>query len=376
MLLFSFFFPCKHQIINDLHKKNVANKNHIQYFFIMQFKLRIKNTSNKNIKGFMSTILKTIDYNSRLAPSIEPQIHKKPADYASGRIVIAVLPLLAMVPQVSLLLQGYAGINNATVAYKNNKEQSSFKNKADVALQVASLGLLYFNPVAVSIIENTKGIYKNFIKLKNHTTEGNFQKVVKKSFNIAEKSAYIGSVVAGGPTIILISMVAKGVLEIAKTKKFYDKGMTLEALVQAVVVVARGYGICQHVKTHYEDICDSIENFKYKFIQYESGDYLSYEIYKASSVGYKIFNEDLHQVAEYEDGTTVITFDGKVQGYTEKGHEGYLILTDKMERHEKYVVHTYDDRKIYTYDNGQSMKVDYLDNKDYTYKNGKWVKIG
>lgn len=251
----------------------------------------------------MSAILNNLDYNSRLAPSLDVSIYNKaPQKYTPMRIVQAVLPILAAVPVVSFSLQILVGTSNSIKAMNELEGKNSRENKANLALQVASLALLFFNPLAVSIIELTKEIYHNTINCKNHMENGKYKKALIETASLARKVVYIASVVSGGTNLILISMVSQGIFELYKSKQFYNKGMYLEALVQSVMAVGRGSMI---VKTHQKEITESFENFKTQFSKLGTVSHKS----KAADyyADYAYTNREGVHIAGYSDGTIVET---------------------------------------------------------------------
>jgi len=295
----------------------------------------------------MSAIIDNFDYNSRLAPSLDVSIYKEaPQKYTPERIVAAVLPLLAAVPVLSFGLQFYAGSRNSMNAMSVLKKSSTLENKANCALQVASLALLFFNPLAISIIELTKGIYHNTLNCKNHMENGKYKKALIETAHLAKNIVYIASIVTGGTNLILISMVSQGVFELYKSKQFYNKGMYLEALVQSVMAVSRGSMI---VKTHQKEIKESFENFKTQFSKLGTvGAKSKAADYYADSVH---TDENGVHVAGYSDGTTVHTSYGRgfgTQFYLNGKSMDYSFtwifhLDDTLK-----ATHTYNDRKIVT----------------------------
>lgn len=302
----------------------------------------------------MSAIIDNLDYNSRLAPSLDVSIYKNvPQKYTKERIVQAVLPLLAAVPVLSFGLQIYAGSCNSIAAMKvlEKRNGNTIENQAYCALQVASIALLFFNPLAVSIIEQTRGIYHITLNCKNDIVDGQYKNALIGTAFIAKNVVYIASVVTGGPNLILISMVSQGVFELYRSKQFYNKGMYLEALVQSVMAVSRGSMI---VKTHKQEITESFESFKAQFSKLGTVSYKSKAAdYYADAIS--IDNDGVH-VATYSDGTIVRTIFGNgrnpgVQVWTNDISPGIDFSTNYM--YSQYgstskIAFIYDDRKIDT----------------------------
>lgn len=302
----------------------------------------------------MSAIIDNLDYNSRLAPSLDVSIYKNASqEYTPARIVQAVLPLLASVPVLSFGLQIVAGASNSMIAMSvlEKRNGNTIENYANCALQVASLALLFFNPLAVSIIEQTKGIYHNTLNCKHNIVNGQYKKALLDTASLAGKVVYIASIVTGGTNLILISMVSQGVFELYKSKQFLNKGMYLEALVQSVMAVSRGSTI---LKTHQKEITESFESFKSQFSKIGTVSYKSKAAdYYADAIS--IDNDGVH-VATYSDGTIVRTIFGNgrnpgVQVWTNDISPGIDFSTNYM--YSQYgstskIAFIYDDRKIDT----------------------------
>ncbi len=288
----------------------------------------------------MSSIINNLDYNARLAPSLEVKLNEKvPQNYDPEHILRAVLPLLASVPLLSLGLQMYAGCSNSMAAMEvlEKRVDCTFENEAYCVLQIASLALLFFNPVAVSIIEQTRGIYHNTLNCKNNIVDGQYKNALIHTAFIAKNVVYIASVVTGGPNLILISMVSQGVFELYKSKQFFNKGMYLEALVQSVMAVSRGSMI---VKTHQKEITESFESFKTQFSKLGTVGYKS----KAADLyaDYAYTNREGVHIANYSDGTVV-----ESRFYWGTGSMGYQIWNNKITSEFGSSNSIYEDRTIF-----------------------------
>lgn len=204
-----------------------------------------------------------IDFNARLNPSIEPKIPKNSPDgYTTERVVKAFLPLIVMIGPLGKALQAVGGIYSVYQATIDEEKYVVVK-AIKITFHATSLGLLWFNPLAVSLIQNSWEVIINTRDFGKCILNKDFKKASIHAIKTTEKCVFIASIAVGGPNIVLISMVTQIVLEGYKLSQFQSKDMYLEATVQTVMLGTRCYGIYKHIdsnKQHFGELYSKIQH--------------------------------------------------------------------------------------------------------------------
>ena len=218
----------------------------------------------------MTTQLNTI-YNFR-ANIFEIPAKTDPEDLISLRILMNAFPLFRMIrgygysariEVLSGLLMSFLNVFEIKTNAKTHQPEDVTKKAnpelAMLALNITSIGLLYLNPYAVTIVTQTKAIYESAILLGKHVANKKYMDALKESVKIADKCIFSASLLTGAPQLIVISIVSRSIFEMYKAKQFYDKGMYIEI---AFLTTMAGLRCSAIAKTYKTEIADFVQDFR------------------------------------------------------------------------------------------------------------------
>jgi len=218
----------------------------------------------------MTTQLNTI-YNFK--PTIfELSAKTDPENLISLRIFDTAVPLFCMIRGYghSALIEVLSGLHmsflnvceikrDAKTGLTEDVKEKANPELAMLALNITSIGLLYLNPYAVTLVTQTKDIYASAILLGKHVANKKYMDALKESVKIADKCIFSASLLTGAPQLIVISIVSRSIFEMYKAKQFYDKGMYIEI---AFLTTMAGLRCSAIAKTYKTEIADFVQDFR------------------------------------------------------------------------------------------------------------------
>lgn len=206
----------------------------------------------------MATQLNTI-YNFRSAMPLETRVHPEPS-------IFVIIPLARIIFGLghSVYVETIKGLNSSIRSFydvnpDNNVTKKVHPDYVNAVLKATSIGLLYFNPYAVTVVSEVQEIYKNAIQCSNDLGKKEFFNAFKETVHIADKCIFIASLLTGGPQLIVISIVSRSIFELYHAKQFYNKGMYFEASILAALSGLRCSAIA---KTYKHEIADFVRDFR------------------------------------------------------------------------------------------------------------------
>ena len=218
----------------------------------------------------MTTQLNTI-YNFK--PTIfELSAKTDPENLISLRIFDTAVPLFCMIRGYghSALIEVLSGLHmsflnvceikrDAKTGLTEDVKEKANPELAMLALNITSIGLLYLNPYAVTLVTQTKAIYASAILLGKHVANKKYMDALKESVNIADKCIFSASLLTGAPQLIVISNVSRSIFEMYKAKQFYDQGMYIIA---SILTALSGLRCSAIAKTYKTEIADFVQDFR------------------------------------------------------------------------------------------------------------------
>lgn len=204
----------------------------------------------------------TLNPNQRLIPQLDQA--GKTHEYTLLRVTKAVLPLLSLLQPIGMLAQ--AGTLGVEVYEDFRADAQSALSKT--ALKVALIASLVFLPILTQTALHGIEAYKQLANAYKATNSRDFAMAL---FKASHSIVYIATLYTASAEILLISMVAQTAMEIYRTYDLANKGFTLEAIIQSVVVVIRGNAVYSQVmKTYKKTVERPVDKHTYTYTQVKS----------------------------------------------------------------------------------------------------------
>lgn len=173
------------------------------------------------------------NHNYRVIKPLEAEV-KPTAEYSVDRVFKACLPLLVLYQPFATTAQiGAISIELLT----DIRNTSCIGELLVVTYKVTTIAFLFFKPILTTTLFHTAdAVYHLYLAYQAREYKDKGKELLKA----AHSFVYVATIYTVSPEIWMISLVSQACFEVYRTYCFAEKGMKLEAVVQAIVTVIRG----------------------------------------------------------------------------------------------------------------------------------------